>query len=89
MLLTTSTMAEPLPHIQPTPTRPLREVTVFVPSYEPIARHQDGVGNEWFPNTAIHLYEAVDSQDQSAQPFTVYSYVPTMVRQGEACMCAL
>lgn len=93
-LLATSTRAEILPYEQPTPTLPPGEVAVLVPSYEITTKHQDGLGNEWFANAhtedgAIHLYEAVDSQDQSAQPFPLYSYVPTMVCQGEACMCAL
>ena len=92
-LLATSTRAEILPYEQPTPTLPPGEVAVLVPRYEITTKHQDGLGNEWFANAhtedgAIHLYEAVDSQDQSAQPFPVYSYVPTMVCQGEACMCA-
>ena len=83
-LLTNSTMTEPLFYEPPTPTLPPGEVAVLVPSYETIARHHDSLGNEWFANAhtedgVVHLYEAVDSQDQSAQPFPVYSYVPTMV----------
>lgn len=88
-LQTVSTMAETHPYDQPTLTRPPGEVALLVPSYEPIARHQNGLGNEWFANAAVHLYEDVNSQDQSAQPFPVYGYVPTMVCWCEACMCAL
>ena len=90
LLRTSTILAEPLPHDEPTLLLTPGEVAVPVPSYESIARHQDGLGNEWLTNAhtedgAVHLYEAVGNQDQSTQPFPVYGYVPTTVCRGEAC----
>ena len=84
-------MSEPTPYEEPALNGTSGGAALLVPSYEPVARHQDGLGNEWFTNPhtedgQVPLYEAVDSHQQYAQPFAVYGYVPTMVRWCEACV---